>query len=95
MAGPKKKKKLKKKKKKDTNISERVKKGLIEGTDESVQQMISGLGSTTPFLAGALLGGIKSRRTGSPHTKYPGIKMNKGGSVDARKIAKKYFKGVY
>ena len=23
------------------------------------------------------------------------IRMNKGGSVDARKIAKKYFKGVY
>ena len=48
MAGPKTRKKLKKK---DINISERVGKGSIEGIDESVQQMISGLGSTAPFIA--------------------------------------------
>ena len=37
-------------KKKRTNISKRVKEGSIEGIDEAVQQMISGLGSTAPFI---------------------------------------------
>ena len=88
MAGPKKKKKLKKKDK-GINISERVKKGSIEGSDEALAGIIGAIAGTAPFIGG------KPRRTGSPHTKYAGVKFNKGGSVDARKIAKKYFKGVY
>ena len=47
MAGPKTRKKLKKK---DTNISERVKKGLIEGSDEAIAAMLGTIPGAVDYL---------------------------------------------
>ena len=90
----KKKPKKKDKKSKKDIMKKQVEEGLWEGTTEAEQKMIAA--SLLGSVAGMV--GPKIKMTGSPHTKNPGIKvmkMNKGGPVDARKIAKKYFKGVF
>ena len=79
MAGPKKKKKLKKKDKKDQEVA-----NIFDWASKGVNW------------ADTIMRRLKGDKGDFTYSAKGGpIRMNKGGSVDARKIAKKYFKGVY
>jgi len=82
MAGPKKKKKLKKKKKKDQEVAgiwDWPSKGI--NWSHRIMKRLKGDTSEFDYDTAAAKGGP--------------IRKNKGGPIDARKIAKKYFKGTF